>query len=84
MELSRALQHNIVGSGKEMKELIENSSPNIPYNKNTKVACQGIAGANNHEATLKIFLTVNLSFVKVSKMYLWLLKTVMLTMVCYR
>lgn len=55
MELSRALQHNIVGSGKEMKELIENSSPNIPYNKNTKVACQGIAGANNHEATLKIF-----------------------------
>ena len=35
MELSRALQHNIVGSGKEMKELIENSSPNIPLDKLT-------------------------------------------------
>lgn len=55
MELSRALQHNIVGSGKEMKELIENAVSDMPYNKNTRVACQGIAGANNHEATLKIF-----------------------------
>ena len=55
MELSRALQHNIVGSGKEMKKLIENAEKKMPYTKDTRVAVQGIAGANNHEATLKIF-----------------------------
>lgn len=55
MELSRALQHNIVGSGKEMKKLIDNAGKDIPYTKDTRVAVQGIAGANNHEATLKIF-----------------------------
>lgn len=55
MELSRELQHNIVGSGKEMKELIESAETAMPHNSDTKVAIQGIAGANNHEAMLKIF-----------------------------
>lgn len=55
MELSRALQHNIVGSGKEMKELLQSAKAEIPYNKETRIATQGIKGANNHEAALKIF-----------------------------
>ena len=38
MELSRALQHNIVGSGKEMKKLIENAEKKMPYTKDTRVA----------------------------------------------
>lgn len=54
MELSRALQHTIVGSGKELKELIDNAKTVIPK-ENVRVACQGIVGANNHDASLKIF-----------------------------
>ena len=44
MELSRALQHNIVGSGKELKSVINNASTDIPSSK-IKVAYQGIKGA---------------------------------------
>lgn len=54
MELSRALQHNIVGAGKELKELINSANTEIPR-ENARIACQGIAGANNHDASLKLF-----------------------------
>ena len=54
MELSRALQHNIVGSGKELKSVINNASTDIP-SSGIKVAYQGIKGANGHEATLRLF-----------------------------
>lgn len=54
MELSRALQHNIVGSGKELKKLIGNAASTIPKT-NITVACQGIKGANTHEAATKFF-----------------------------
>jgi chorismate mutase/prephenate dehydratase len=64
MELSRALQHNIVGSGKEMRKTIENASRTIPFNKRTRVATQGLAGANNHDATMKIFPDCNPMFHK--------------------
>lgn len=56
MELSRALQHDITGSGKEMRALLEHAeyepdtaSPEI------KIACQGIKGANAHEAAARLF-----------------------------
>jgi chorismate mutase/prephenate dehydratase len=55
MELSRALQHNIVDSGKEMRKTIEKAGKVIPFSKRTRVATQGLAGANNHDATMKIF-----------------------------
>ncbi|MCH5202284.1 MAG: chorismate mutase [Oscillospiraceae bacterium] len=64
MELSRALQHNIVGSGKEMKALINSAEKEMPYDNNTRVACQGIKGANNHDATLKIFPNCKPQFYK--------------------
>lgn len=54
MELSRALQHNIVGSGKELKAVIKNAEENLPVD-NIKVAYQGIKGANGHEATQRLF-----------------------------
>lgn len=54
MELSRALQHNIVGSGKALKAVIANAESTLP-SKGIKVGYQGIKGANGHEATLRLF-----------------------------
>ena len=54
MELSRALQHNIVGSGKELKEVIRSAESEL-VTKDVKVAYQGIKGANGHEATINLF-----------------------------
>ncbi|MCQ2514111.1 MAG: prephenate dehydratase [Ruminococcus sp.] len=54
MELSRALQHNIVNNGTEIKKIIANADNKLPV-ENIKVGYQGIAGANGHEATLKLF-----------------------------
>lgn len=53
MELSRALQHSIVGSGKELREAIVNA-PVCPQDGFT-VAYQGIQGANSHEAAMRLF-----------------------------
>lgn len=54
MELSRALQHNIVGSGKQLKSEINNAEHLLP-SQNIKIACQGIKGANSHEAAMRLF-----------------------------
>lgn len=54
MELSRALQHNIVGSGRKLRADILNASSKM-QTENVKVGYQGIKGANGHEATLKLF-----------------------------
>ncbi|MCI7084530.1 MAG: chorismate mutase [bacterium] len=54
MELSRALQHTIMGSGKALRENILNASPQMET-ENIKVAYQGIKGANGHEAVLRLF-----------------------------
>ena len=53
MELSRALQHNMIGSGKELRELISTSGSVVP--EDVRVAFQGINGANGHEAALRLF-----------------------------
>lgn len=54
MELSRALQHNIVCSGESLRNEILNADNTIDK-EGIKVAYQGIKGANSHEATLKLF-----------------------------
>lgn len=54
MELSRALQHNIIGSGKALRSLIETAESDYPES-GVKVAYQGIKGANGHEAALRLF-----------------------------
>ncbi|MCR5653361.1 MAG: chorismate mutase [Ruminococcus sp.] len=53
MELSRALQHNMIGGGKELRNLISVAESDMP--DNVRVAFQGINGANGHEAALKLF-----------------------------
>ena len=54
MELSRALQHNIVCSGKALREEIMQARTK-PDTENITAAYQGIRGANSHEAALKLF-----------------------------
>lgn len=58
MELSRALQHNIVGSGKKLRADILTASSKM-QTENVKVGYQGIKGANGQEATLKLFPNSN-------------------------
>lgn len=54
MELSRALQHNIVESGKALKAVIANAESVVPT-QNIKIGYQGLKGANSHEAALRLF-----------------------------
>lgn len=56
MELSRALQHDILGSGKKMRKLLKNAEYEFDSEvKGLKIACQGVKGANSHEAVSVIF-----------------------------
>ena len=54
MELSRALQYNIVGGGEELRSLIANAGSGFEA-KGARVAYQGIEGANSFEAAVKLF-----------------------------
>ncbi len=54
MELSRALQYNIVESGKALRETLAKAEEAVPKT-DVKVAYQGINGANGHEAALRLF-----------------------------
>lgn len=54
MELSRALQHNIIGSGKALRDEITGAKE-MPPVKGINVAYQGIKGANSFEAAAKLF-----------------------------
>ena len=60
MELSRALQHNIIGSGGELKELISSAGA-LPSADGITVAYQGIKGANSYEAAGRMFPNAVLS-----------------------
>ena len=56
MELSRGLQHDIVGSGKALQALVGSAGYDIDTtSKDLKIACQGIKGANSHAAVNKLF-----------------------------
>lgn len=55
LELSRGLQHDIMGSGKAMRTQIENADTSIKKSPKVKIALQGIEGANSHEATTRLF-----------------------------
>ncbi len=54
MELSRALQHNIIGSGQALRDLIT-AAREMPSADGVTVAFQGIKGANSYEAAQKLF-----------------------------
>ncbi|MDD6489633.1 MAG: prephenate dehydratase [Clostridia bacterium] len=56
MELSRALQHDMLGSGEQLKNEILSAADDIPFNsQNVKVACFGVPGTYAHNATQKLF-----------------------------
>ncbi len=63
MELSRALQHNIVVSGKTLREEITRARE-MPPTDGVKVAYQGIKGANSCEAAQKLFPNASLVSLK--------------------
>ena len=54
LELSRALQHNIIGSGQALRQKIT-SAREMPAAKGITVAYQGIKGANSYEALRRLF-----------------------------
>lgn len=54
MELSRALQHNIIGSGQALRNLIT-AAREMPSADGVTVAFQGIKGANSYEAAQRLF-----------------------------
>ncbi len=54
MELSRALQHTIMGSGEKLRNEITRAKSKTDTT-NIRVAYQGIKGANAHEAVLRLF-----------------------------
>lgn len=56
MELSRALQHDMLGSGTELRNEIMTAENAVPYNDpDVRVACFGAPGAYAHKACMKIF-----------------------------
>ena len=63
MELSRALQHNIIGSGQALREEITHARE-MPPTDGITVAYQGIKGANSYEAAQKLFPKADLCSLK--------------------
>ena len=56
MELSRALQHDVLGSGTELKNRINSAQKTIPFDDpDIRIACFGAEGAYSHKAARRIF-----------------------------
>lgn len=53
MEMSRALQHRLLGSGQELRTAIQNASSIVP--PPARVACLGKPGSFSHEALKNIY-----------------------------
>ena len=53
MESSRAIQHQILGSGEEIRALIRGASQDLPDSR--RIACQGVEQAYSHQAALQLF-----------------------------
>ena len=56
MELSRALQHDMAGSGAKLKNVIMTAESVVPFeSEKIRVACFGAEGAYSHKAAMTIF-----------------------------
>lgn len=64
MELSRALQHTIIGSGSQLRKTVESAKNDVDFAQNRNVAIQGIQGANSHEAATRLFADSGMVFCK--------------------
>lgn len=63
MELSRALQHDMLGSGTALKNRILTADSKVPFlDENVRVACFGVPGTYAHQATKKVFPNVKPMF----------------------
>lgn len=63
MQISRALQHDMLGSGEKIRNEILSADKNIPFHSDdVKVACFGVPGTYAHQATLKVFPQVSPNF----------------------
>lgn len=65
MELSRALQHDLLGSGQALKNRIFSANKTIPYDSSEiSVACFGLPGAYAHKAAMLTFPNASPDFCK--------------------
>lgn len=55
MEVSRGLQHRILGAGKEFLEEIDNASTSLIEDGKARIVCQGEKGAFSHDASSTLF-----------------------------
>lgn len=53
MEASRALQHNMMGDGREIRALVENAGRKLRHTGH--IACAGVKGSYSHEAAERLF-----------------------------
>ena len=63
LEVSRSLQHKMLGGGDEIRSLV-NSAPQCSSIQNNRIACQGVAGAFSHEAAQQLFPDCSTQFYK--------------------
>lgn len=54
MDISRALQHKLLGGGSELRELVE-SAPLCRKTAGKNIACPGVPGSYSHEAAAQLF-----------------------------
>ncbi len=55
MEVSRALQHRMLGAGKELRAQLAGADHALLPSETARVVCQGTRGAFSHEAALRVF-----------------------------
>lgn len=66
MDASRALQHKIIGGGKELRTLVENSvTEQSIFDKKTTVACAGIEGSYADKTALSLFKDAEIKHYKI-------------------
>lgn len=65
MEASRALQHKIIGGGKQLRDKIDNANCEKKLSSNGQsIACQGVDGAYSSKAARALFGDCSISFYK--------------------
>lgn len=64
MDASRALQHKIIGGGKQLRKSVEKAlgSDAVVMNDSMTVACQGVEGAYSGVAVKSLFPNANIKF----------------------
>jgi len=55
MDASRGLQHSRMGSGSELKNILQSAQKNLIAPDKARVACQGVPGAFSNQAAARLF-----------------------------